>query len=45
MLEKCSHCGRNKGINYYYKEDGKDWHTVCKECKDALFKNQPPIRD
>jgi NADH pyrophosphatase NudC (nudix superfamily) len=43
MLTKhCPRCGQNKGINYYYKIDGKGWHTVCSECRDALFKNQPP---
>ena len=42
MLSKlCPRCRQNKGINYYLKNDEKGWLTICKECRDALFKNQP----
>jgi len=42
LIKLCPRCRQNKGINYYCKNDGKGWHTICKECRDALFKNQPP---
>ena len=38
----CPRWRQKQAINYYYKNDGKDMHTICKDCRDALFKNQPP---
>jgi hypothetical protein len=43
MLNKlCPRCRQEQGIKYFYKNDRKSLHTICKECRDALFKNQPP---
>ena len=35
-------CRQNRVINCFCKNDGIGWHTICKDCRDALFKNQPP---
>ncbi len=43
MLSKlCPRCRQIRVLNYFCKNDGTGWHTICKECRDALFKNQPP---
>jgi hypothetical protein len=43
MINKlCPRCRQIQGINYFYKNDRKECHTICKEYRDALFKNQPP---
>ena len=43
MLNKlCPRCRQNKEIDCYCKNDGKGCHSICKECREALFKNQAP---
>jgi len=36
MSEKCPRCGQNREIDYHYKNDGKGWHTICKECREKV---------
>jgi len=42
FVKQCSRCGLNKGINSYYRTDG-GMHSLCKECREALFYNKSPF--
>ena len=42
FVKHCNRCGQNKGINYFYRKDGKGTHRLCKDCRNYLFKNKSP---
>jgi hypothetical protein len=41
--KQCSRCGQNKGITYFIRKDGKGNHSLCKECRNAVFYNKSPF--
>ena len=43
LVKLCSRCGQNKGLNYFLRQDGKGMHSLCKECRIALFYNKSPF--
>ena len=44
FVKQCKRCGNNKGINYFYRKDGKGTHSLCKDCRNALFYNKSPYK-
>lgn len=44
FMKLCPRCGHNCGINYFVKLDGEGggFHTICKDCREALFQNNKP---
>ena len=39
IIIQCPRCGGKSNIDLFYRDNG-GMHTICRECRDALFKQQ-----